>query len=215
MSEYRQHPSYGIMSISNRSVSCEKALFGSDIKHYETVYIEIAHAKAKDNDYHGTDIRKTENIVAIEMSGTQFANIITHANHGEGFPVTIKYINSEAVPEPDFEPVTDRHYRDFKERINKSNESANELINQLSQIIENKKTLTKADKEKILRLAGSIQKSIGDTTSFQMKIFEEQMDSIVNDAKSEIITYFEKNKQKAVMDAQHIPVMLEKRKDET
>ena len=90
-----KHESYGKISIHRIQNGNAQRLFGSDVKHHNTIQIEIKQCSVdrhlNEEWYYG------ENILAeIELSPVQFAEAITNMNT-EGVPCTIRYINGKNI----------------------------------------------------------------------------------------------------------------------
>lgn len=96
------HPSYGTLLFNRAYGGGETALFGSSIKHRDTITMELYHAditRGLNNDWiHGNKL-----VTRIEMSYSQFAEAITSFGCGSGVPVTIRYTEKDGrIPECDF-----------------------------------------------------------------------------------------------------------------
>ena len=88
--ERRSHPSYGMMCFS-RITGGDPHLFGTSIKHNDKISLVLRTAEydrsLNQNWYYGK-----KELFEVEMSYTQFVELITHMNMGSGVPVTIKRI---------------------------------------------------------------------------------------------------------------------------
>ena len=77
---------------------------------------------------------------------------------------------------------------------------SNELINEVVELFSSKKTLTKADKENILKKLNMLNYDIGSNIGFIADQFNEQMDKTVMEAKGEIESFCQ-NKINAIASA--------------
>ena len=75
-----------------------------------------------------------------------------------------------------------------------------ELINEVVELFSSKKTLTKADKENILKKLNMLNYDIGSNIGFIADQFNEQMDKTVMEAKGEIESFCQ-NKINAIASA--------------
>lgn len=79
-------------------------------------------------------------------------------------------------------------------------EKSKELINEVAELFSSKKTLTKADKENILKKLNMLNYDIGSNIGFIADQFNEQMDKTVMEAKGEIESFCQ-NKINAIASA--------------
>ena len=96
-----KHPSFGMLSF-NRTHGGHSNLFGSSIQHNDTIHMVLREGVVtrglNDDWYVGED-----EILEVEMSQSQFAELITSMNVGTGTPCTIKYLRGKGrINEADF-----------------------------------------------------------------------------------------------------------------
>ena len=96
-----KHPSFGMLSF-NRTHGGHSNLFGSSIQHNDTIHMVLKEGVVirglNDDRYVGED-----EILEVEMSQSQFAELITSMNVGTGTPCTIKYLRGKGrINEADF-----------------------------------------------------------------------------------------------------------------
>lgn len=185
-----KHPSYGMLSF-NRTSGGATPLFGSSIQHRDTIKMRLMEGEV---DRHlNTDwYFGHKEIVAVEMSYSQFAEAITSMNQGCGVPVTIKYIQGKGRIEDC--PFTDKKKQfedEFADKNRKQNELAKKLIEDTKKLFAEKKTFTKSDKEEILNMLNKLNQEIGCNTEFTYQMFNEQMDKTTMEAKGEIEAFMQ------------------------
>ena len=76
-----------MLSFHRTRSSHASALFGSSIKHKDTIRLEISHGELERGLNHDW-YHANKCIVECEMSQSQFAEAITSMNMGDGVPVT-------------------------------------------------------------------------------------------------------------------------------
>jgi hypothetical protein len=185
-----KHESYAMLSISRvQNGGTGVNLFGSSIKHNQTIRLKISSGKKcrnlnRDWFYAGNQY------IEIEMSPTQFAEAITSLNMGEGVPVTLRWLSGRGIsdcPEEnkrqEFEREFDHHMIELKRKIQKLTEVTKELLN-------DSKPLKKSEKEQILNELRRIEQEIGDNIPFMYTSFNEQMDKTILEAKGEIEAFY-------------------------
>lgn len=182
------HPSYGTL-LFNRAYGGKTSLFGSSIKHNNVITMELRHAditRGLNND----NILGNDTIVKVEMSYSQFAEAITSFGQGTGIPVTIRYTEKDGkIPPCDFTSKREQFVGEFKEQTNKAMKESKDLISEVAELFSSKKTITKADKENILKKLNMLYSDIGSNIGFIADQFNEQMDKTVMEAKGEIESF--------------------------
>lgn len=181
------HPSYALLSFSRSSRGGSGTnLFGSSIKHNETIRMEVKPAtieRSLNTDWYLPTGRE---YLEVEMSYSQFAEAITSMNMGSGVPVTLRYLEGKSIPDPSFENKRQQFENEVKERMNILEGKLKKLTSDSEELLVNKKSLNKGDRETILNQIKSLQQEIRANLPFIMNMFNEQMDKTVNEAKGEI-----------------------------
>lgn len=189
--EKKKHPSYGKMSLSR--VSCTEAhpLFGSSIKHRDTICLSIYEAEAErtlstDTYYEGAQIIK------VEMSQSQFAEAITHMN-STGVPVTIRkrIDKSGRIDYCPYEGQRQKFEDEFKEVQNQNKEEFTEFVDSLKELFSEKASIGKKDRDEILHKLDVLQGRLFSNEEFVYKQFNRQMDKTETEAKGEIEAFFQ------------------------
>lgn len=126
-------------------------------------------------------------IVEVEMSQSQFAELITSMNMGSGVPCTIKFIKGKGrIPEPDFINKREQITNEFKERMDDKKASVNKIYEEIKTLFDTKKSIGKGDRAAILRKIHSITNGLSSEANFMFCQFQEQMDKTITQAKGEI-----------------------------
>lgn len=190
MSEIKKHKSYGMIDIS-RTQGKDRILFGSSIKHHNTIRIRISPGELKrhlNTDwYHAIGIPYIE----VELSQTQFAEAITNMNTG-GTPCTIKQVGGEYVGECDYENKKEIIENEFLGHINKLYEKMDRLTENAEKILKGSKAPRKGEKQDILNAISNLKMEVNSNLPFIEKMFKEQMEKTIHEAKGEIEAYWMK-----------------------
>lgn len=202
-----KHDSYGMLQFS-RTSGGSKSLFGSSIQHRDTITMylregEVSRELNRDF-YFGGD-----RIVECEMSYSQFAEAITSMNMGTGVPVTIRYIQGKGhIEDCQFVDKKKQYEEEFAENLKNANEKANDLLESVKSLFEEKKSFTKKDKEEILEKISQLSMEMNENREFIYKQFNEQMDKTTLEAKGEIEAFCQ-NKINSIAQA----ALVEQRED--
>jgi hypothetical protein len=185
-----KHPSYGLIGLSRRSSSHGVPLFGSSIQNTQTITLQIKRAEHSRN-YGGDHYFGQENLIEVELSQTQFAEMITTMNVGDGVPCTIRYINIERYPDPPFQSKMDIFHGEFKKVMHNYSVDIKKVAEEAIEILKNKPSIGKADREKILQGVESLLSKISSGIPFMTTQFEESMEKSVTEAKAHIEAFVE------------------------
>lgn len=111
-----KHPSYGQISLSE-SCGGLRSLYGSSIKHQNTIRMEIHHSK-HDRDLNNDWYHKTDPIIKIELSPTQFTELIINKRNYGGVPCTIMYTENDGdIQRPELKSKVEEFENEFEESM--------------------------------------------------------------------------------------------------
>lgn len=182
------HPAYGTIMF-NRAYGYKRSLFGSSIEHKNVITMELRHADIT-RGYHEDSIFGGKMIAEIEMSYSQFAEAITSFGQGSGIPCTIRYTEKDGnIPECDFISKRKQFEDEFKKKREEATNESQQLLQNVADLFSQKKALTKADKESVLKKLSKLSMDLGSNMDFIASQFNEQMDKTVMEAKGEIESF--------------------------
>lgn len=179
-----KHPCYGMLGFSRRSGGAAP-LFGSSIKHRDTIYMTLKHGELgrhlNNDHYFGKGV-----IAEVEMSYSQFAEAIAAMNVGDGVPCTIRFTEKDGyVKDRPFVSKQEQFEQEFADHLSDIKQEASNTIDEVKEIF-GKKSIGKGDKEQILKKIEHLAMQISSNTEFVYRQFNEQMDKTVMEAKGEI-----------------------------
>lgn len=191
-----KHPSFGMLSF-NRTHGGHSNLFGSSIQHNDTIHMVLREGVVtrglNDDWYVGED-----EILEVEMSQSQFAELITSMNVGTGTPCTIKYLRGKGrINEADFINKRQQITNEFKESMNERMSDAKEFYDEVNELFTTKKSIGKGDREMILRRLANVTQGMESSSKFIFDQFQNQIDKTITEAKGEIEA-FAQNKINAI-----------------
>jgi len=179
------HPSFGVASFSRRSCTAPQSLFGSSIGHANTISLTICHAEQIRNDSSYERYFVKGEIIEVEMSAAQFAEMITTMNYGSGVPVTIRHLNGVRIEGCETENKRKQHSDEFKQRMREFDTRLTQTQNRLQELLKKDK-LSKEDKLEMKHAFEYISTETRSNIPFYEQMFEEQMDKTVTESKAEI-----------------------------
>lgn len=190
MPQEEQKPAYGMLAFS-RVTGGDPNLFGSSIKHNEKLRLTLK-TGAIHRDIHNDWYFGRNTLFEVEMSYTQFAELISSMNVGDGIPVTIRYIQGEGqIPGIEIVNRKTQFTNEFATQSKAASQKAKDLIATVKDLFETKKQLTKADKSQIMSILTNLSYEIDDNRSFAMECFHEATEGIISEAKGEIEAFVE------------------------
>ena len=178
-------PAYGMLSF-HRVSGGDPNLFGSSVKHNQKIMLTLKQGhvtRELNHDWYGGDTTLFE----VEMSYTQFAELISAMNVGDGIPVTIRFIQGKGNIEG-IETINRRtqFLNEFKEKNDESANMATELITKLKNIFSQKRTIKASEREEILSTLTKLYNAVNSHNDFMLKQFDESMEGISTEAKGEV-----------------------------
>jgi len=186
-----KHESFGLLQISRTSNSSGINLFGSSIKHSNTIMLRIKPAKRIREYNRDWYMDYDDSYVEVEMSPTQFAEAITSLNQGNGIPVTVKRIQGKRVESCPEVNKRQEFENEFKDRMEEIKDRLNDLIKDTKEILSAKKNITVAERKTIQSQIEMLIQEVGSNLPFVNSQFNEQMDKTVLEAKGETEAFFE------------------------
>lgn len=191
-----RNPAFGMLSFSRVSGG-DPNLFGSSVQHNQKIMLTLKQGRVSrelNHDWYGGD----RTLFEVEMSYTQFAELISAMNVGDGVPVTIRFVAGEGHIDG-IQTVNKRtqFLTEFKENNDTSAEEAKALIKQLSDIFAEKRPIKAAEREKILHSLTLLYNAVTSHNTFMLNQFNEAMEGISTEAKGEVEAFVQ-NKMNSI-----------------
>lgn len=191
-----RHESFGLVGVSRISHAGRNRMFGTHLDQHPTTFrftvkraVRYHSQLAYDSYFHDHEAAPVE-LVEFEMTATQFVELLTSLNVGEGVPCTLRYVmgtRMEDVPEEhksEHEVIRNTFKRDM---LNVA-KSAKPATDQIDAILD-KKTIGKGDRDEIRGLVRSIVKQFDDHAPFVMRQFTEATTRMETAGKAEVEAY--------------------------
>jgi hypothetical protein len=183
-----EHESFGMLGFSRTSNSPGLNLFGSSVKHRNTVVMTVKRAtKLRDLNY--DHYFGGETLIEIELSPMQFAEAITTLNVGDGIPCTIRRINNHGVEDCPEETVRQRFEDEFADTCKESTKAAYDLVEEARNLLD-QKTIRKSDCKNLIEVLQRLATNLSSNLPFVQSQFNESMDKVTTDAKTSVEAFF-------------------------
>lgn len=179
------HPAFGQIEFSRISTNAKPKFYGSELSVDHYIQLRI-HTSECIRSLTGDRYHNLKTILKLRLSPNQFSELITSMNIGTGTPCTLEFYNQQIVEEfKEHENRKEFMHRKFQERmrefafkIAENKKIADGLIG--------KKNLSKSDQEQLKWHMQWIVQEVQSNIPFFAECFQEQMDKVVLEAKSEI-----------------------------
>lgn len=183
--EEERHPSFVTVQFSH--ISGSRSFFGSSVNSQHWIRLSIHEAYR----YHdlGRDVihGSVKELVTVDLSPSQFAQLLTTMNHGSGTPGTLCRMNGKQVEE--YEETTGEAVRvsdEFKQEMETRAAGFVEARDEVLKILQEKKTISKGDRDAIGTIMNSMVSQFRSSMPFYFNQFQEAIQKTVDQAKAEV-----------------------------
>ncbi len=186
-----KHPSYGLVRLGR--VSGQTILFGSNVQHQHYISLTISTAKlSRNKDTHEDYIHAQDQLIQINMSNVQLADMLTNMNCGTGVPCTLDRVMNcetgkvESIKHPDkIDTNTQTYIDEFQEKLKGISAKLSTLQEQVTAVLESK-TPNKAQREALLNEVHRIKTELSSNMPFILEQFIEKVEKVTSHAKAEV-----------------------------
>lgn len=187
--DVEEHPSFGVIGFSRVTHSLGRnLLFGSHLDcHHETIVMRVKMAERSHHLSHDW-IHGHRELIEVEMSPMQFAQLLTTINFGDGVPCTIRFLTGKGR----IDPVPEEHLPEQVKILEGVKTEAHDLVGSMDdrrkrlQELLSKKSINKGDREEIATLSEGLFRWFEDCIPFAVESFEESVEKVVTAAKAQV-----------------------------
>ncbi len=182
-----KHESYGMVGI-NRCSSSGSFLFGSMANHRSFITLSVKRASRRRSLANDRFSAESRDLIEIEMTHSQFGELITSPGMGDGVPCTIRAFDGELLePCPEPERMVSKFEGDLKATTKETVSLLQDLTNQLDEaLLPGNKALGKKELGVLLQGLKSALQSVTDSIPFIEQSFGEEMEVQIDKAITEI-----------------------------
>lgn len=195
-----KHESFGVAAFHRVTHGGGRnTLFQSSTDNHITVQLTISRATLNHGLGHDS-VFADEELIEVEFTPAQFAELLTTLNMGPGSPCTIRRVQGKSTERINYETETSRIHTAFKTKAKDFGKKLRETKEELCQTIEKAKISQKLQKE----LLGFLETAICHIESnapFMVEQFEDAARKVVTQAKSEMDAFVAHAVQSAGLDA--------------
>ena len=181
--EDHKHPSFGQIRFAR--INGHANFYGSELEqdHYISMTVQSSEVSREltTDWYHSYGLP----LIEVRMTSGQFSEMITSMNR-EGVPCTVEMVNKERIePMPAQEIRKEFVHRKFEDRMKMFANSIRENQKKAKEIVK-KKTLSKQDIHELTHQLEWLTQEVESNIPFFAKCFQETMDEVVYEAKTEV-----------------------------
>lgn len=181
--EERNDKNIGMISVSRTTGGYSSRFVGSTVPSDTAIRIRISQAEKYSDKFNKEKFRSKNNLVEVEMTPNQWAELITTLNYGTGTPCTVVMVGNERIPQTYVTDSVLSYYNDkLQKEFSRITSDFQESFREALDILDNKKSITKADREAIKRSYSQVERFVGDSAPFIQKLFKEDLEKHVIDA---------------------------------
>jgi hypothetical protein len=189
-----------------------------------STFIHLVIKQAEVSHYLGRDrVHGKEVVVDVALSASQFAELLTTMNMGDGVPCTITNIGGKSIPNPPTSASVAAKVRsNFRKEVRTQMEGLESLQTEIASIL-SKPNILKTDKEKISSKMTELINLFSSHAPFMLDSFEEATEKVVSSGKAEFDAFlthainkagleaFKNNAPSLAMDVEPIQTLEEKK----
>ncbi len=179
-----EHESFGLLSFSRTQSNKADHLFGSSIKHQNTIVMRVHRASEHRSLYRFNHFEK-EGLIEVELSYSQFAEAITAMNT-QGIPCTIKRVLGQQMEKCPGESQRELFEKEFEGKVSSIANMLVSLESSSNEILDRKGGLKVADKKELKGLIFKLVQEVRANIPFIQSSFNEAMDKTTMEAKVEL-----------------------------
>jgi len=179
-----KHESFGLLSFSRTQSNMNKHLFGSSIKHQNTIHMRV-NACEENRGLNRYWYYPRETIIDIEMSYSQFAEAIVAMNT-IGVPCTIRRVMGAEMEDCPGESQREMFEKEFNGKVLDITKRVQDLKHAADELLHKKGALKVSEKKELASMLHMLVMEVRQNLPFIQSSYNEAMDKTTMEAKSEI-----------------------------
>lgn len=198
-----QYSDPSMVTVSLHRVTCTPGvnLFGSNVKHSNLIQLSIHQAEVERHLSKDWIYGSNKTLIEVSLSPTQFAELLTSLNVGNGVPATLNSFNNECFETPEYASKADQFKEEVSEYLDYTLNELSSLYNELTEKLTDGKPISNKEKKPLLSKVESFQRLISDKLPFIMNQFSKHMDKTVQESKAEVDAFVMHNVTKLGFEA--------------
>jgi len=196
------HPAYAQLSFSRQSGG-HSNLYGSAIKHQETISMKVYPSKKMSSEYSERYYAEHMPYIEVRMSQSQFAQAITSMNMGSGVPVTLEALRGKCMPKCEEESISELANRGLNEKLNDFADKIVKGQDRVRDILDKKGTIKVGERKEISDTISMLMQDLRSNLPFLHECMTEAYDKTASATKADIEAFYTNAIMKMGIDAIH------------
>lgn len=186
--DVKTHPAFGMLRFARINGSSGR-LFGSELESGHFIRLTLCPGEEHWHLHEKRYMSTSKTLVEVDLTASQFAELITTLNSGCGVPCTVRRVNG--VEQPNFideDTLSNKIKADLADDV----KTITGLVNQLkaeAQATLDESGLGKARKEKVMELIYRIQREVSANMPFVLDQYTEAVDKVTASVKAEVDSF--------------------------
>ena len=193
------HPAYAQL-LFTRQTGGYNSLYGSAIKHQETVSMRVYPSRKVSSSYSERYYAEHMPLIEVRMSQSQFAQAITTMNMGSGVPVTLEAIRGKQMPKCEEESVSEIANKGLEEKLNEFADKISIGGKRVEEILNKKGNIKVGEREEISHTFMYLMQDLRSNLPFLHECMTEAYDKTATAAKVDIEAFYANAVMKMGMD---------------
>jgi len=171
-------------------INGSKRLYMSNLNNSNWIALRVYEAKDDSKDWGEKRVttKSSRPLVELELSASQFAELLTTMNVGNGVPCTLTYAKEQRIDQTalkeDDSPL-DVGKKFFKKNAKEFSDEINRITSDLSKELEDIK-MSKKSKDRVEAILSKVRQEVCANMPFYVEVFEETAKKVVDESKAEI-----------------------------
>lgn len=182
-SEYETHEAFGMAGLTRVSGYNDR-MFGSDVPHNGWIELTVYKGAVK-RDLNQEWFSEDGQHVVVQLTHSQFSEMISNMNCGHGVPCTVKAVAGKRMQPPPMIDRSNQYTEEFRSDLEDIASGMDSAIEKMTALFE-KTGATKKEKESVLKELQRVKQDIGKNLPFVEKQFGRCINKATDDAKRNI-----------------------------
>lgn len=185
-----RHPAYAQLTVHRQSGGWGN-LYGSAIKHQDTICIEVHKSSKISSEYSERYYSGGLPLISIRMSNSQFAQAITTLNQGSGTPVTLESFHGKVMPNCEEITVSERANDNLKKKLKDFTKKISKGQTRVEEIMNKKGGILKGERKEIKNIFFFLMQDLNSNMPFLHQCMTEAYDKTSTAAKADIEAFYD------------------------
>lgn len=184
------HESYGMIVFNRVNNGRGRSLYGSPLKNHPTTIMMRVKTSKREHSLGRDWFVGEKDLIEIELSTSQFADLITNMNIGDGVPCTISWFGGKRMESPpNVETEAEAVRIGFGDDVKEIGRKLSALADFANKSLQGSGALNKATREELMSRIKSVAQDVNANLPFVLESFQQSVEKTVTTAKTEVVSF--------------------------